>query len=100
MNQIERLSAYTALHVICRGTSSLDHDPEAALRERGVKRIQFEAYPEMVADLDSICNLLNVSKRKFLEAAVIDAIKTAEQKFHDVFLEATGEEFPGQQFPV
>lgn len=59
----------------------------------GMKRVQFETVPQLYEHLESICSLLDVSKREFLEGALIDAIRAAEEKFHAVFEEATGREF-------
>lgn len=59
----------------------------------GMKRVQFETVPQLYERLEGICGLLDVSKREFLEGALIDAIEAAEAKFHAVFEEATGREF-------
>lgn len=59
----------------------------------GLKRVQFETVPQLYERLESVCGLLDVSKREFLESALIDAIQAAEDKFHAVFVEATGREF-------
>lgn len=94
---IDTLSTFKALEQsrIHRNVTLLDHvltTPEAA-EQLGLKRIQFESHPAMSERLESICNLLDVSKREFLECAVVDAMTRAEEKFAAVYREATGREF-------
>jgi hypothetical protein len=57
------------------------------------KRLQFDCTPELYAHVEQICGLLNCSKRKFLEMAVVDALDKAETVFMETFKEAHGEEF-------
>ena len=57
------------------------------------KRLQFDCTPELYAHVERICGLLNCSKRKFLEMAVVDALDKAETVFMETFEEAHGEEF-------
>jgi cell division FtsZ-interacting protein ZapD len=96
MNNIDQLATYRALGHI-RASGGIDHFlriPEVA-EQLGLKRIQFEARPELVAQLENACVMLDVSKREFLESALVDAIERAEQKFLAVYREATGEDFKG-----
>lgn len=59
----------------------------------GMKRVQFETFPQLYERLENVCSLLDVSKREFLESALVDAIADAETKFHAVYEEAAGREF-------
>jgi len=96
MNEIDQLAILTALREsrTNRNAGLLDyalqqHPPE----HFGLKKIQFETWPWMVDSLEEVCKLFQVSKREFLEAAVLDAINHAHHKFNSVFTEVTGEEF-------
>lgn len=81
---------------IQRNAGVLDHflraDPSAA-EQLGLKRIQFETHPVLAERLDEVCGLLEVSKREFLEAALVDAVTRAESRFLEVFRESTGRDF-------
>ena len=59
----------------------------------GLKRVQFETSPVLYERLEGICGLLDVSKREFMESALIDAIDAADSKFNAVYQEVTGREF-------
>ena len=78
--------------------SLLDHflsgDQASELRETlKLKRIQFDTNPALFEKLEQICGLLDCSKREFLEMAVVDAIKNAEQSFSETYQAETGEQF-------
>jgi hypothetical protein len=57
------------------------------------KRLQFDTTPELYAKVESICSLLNCSKREFLEMAVCDGIKNAQEIFMAAFKDASGCDF-------
>lgn len=57
------------------------------------KRLQFDTTPELYEKVEQLCNLLDCSKREFLEMAVIAALDTAWNVFETSFKEAHGEEF-------
>lgn len=57
------------------------------------KRIQFDTTPALFAKLESVCSLLECSKREFLEMAVHDAIEQAEEVFGKVFEDVAGQTF-------
>jgi hypothetical protein len=69
-----------------------DHGPQIRA-EVLTKRIQFDTNPALFAKLESVCALLDCSKREFLEMAVIDAIDRAETTFGDVFQNVYGKAF-------
>lgn len=52
-----------------------------ALATGALKRVQFETLPEHVDSLDKACQLLDCSRREFLELAMMDAIQRAEEAF-------------------
>lgn len=86
------------------GAPFLDHflngEKGDELREElKLKRIQFDTMPQLYDKLESVCSLLECSKREFLELAVWDAIERAEQVYQDSFKEATGREL-SEVFPA
>ena len=54
------------------------------------KRLQFDTSPEVYSQVESVCSLLDCSKREFLELAVLDAIDRAQLAFENSFEEVTG----------
>jgi hypothetical protein len=58
-----------------------------------LKRIQFDTSFALSDRLDQVCSLLEVSRREFLETALVDAIAKAEDSFHATYKGVTGEEF-------
>lgn len=42
-----------------------------------LKNVCAKVSPELSADIDAVCALLGISKRRFLEAAFIDAVQQA-----------------------
>lgn len=97
MTKIEILATSKALEHsrLDRNADITDHllSQQGAGEKLGLKRIQFEAHPALADSLEDVCNMLNVSKREFLEAAVIDAIDSAQEGFSTIYREATGREF-------
>jgi hypothetical protein len=57
------------------------------------KRIQFDTTPALYAKLESVCSLLECSKREFLEMAVYDSIVKAESVFGSAFEQVAGKSF-------
>lgn len=44
-----------------------------------LKNVCAKVSPELSADIDAVCDLLNISKRRFLEAAFVEAVIQAQQ---------------------
>lgn len=61
--------------------------------ELKLKRIQFDTVPQLYDKLESVCSLLECSKREFLEMAVWDAIDRAQDSFMDSFKDGAGIDF-------
>lgn len=61
--------------------------------ELKLKRIQFDTSSQLAERLESVCSLLECSKREFLEMAVWEAIERAQGVFEDAYKEASGREF-------
>lgn len=79
-------------------SSFIDHVLAGAqgdeLREKILtKRLQFDTTPELYSSVESICSLLECSKRQFLEMAVCDAISKAKSLFTVTFEDASGQDF-------
>lgn len=64
------------------------------------KRLQFDCHPDLYSQVESICGLLDCSKRQFLEMAVIDALEKAERIYMEAFKEGSGREFGEVFSPV
>jgi hypothetical protein len=64
------------------------------LREQfKLKRLQFDCSPELYSEVESVCVLLECSKREFLQMAVREAIEQAQSTFMDSFKEVDGRDF-------
>lgn len=61
--------------------------------ELKLKRIQFDTSAQLADKLENVCNLLDCSKRVFLEMVVWEAIEAAELKFGEAFCDAYGTDF-------
>lgn len=57
------------------------------------KRLQFDTTPDLFAEVENTCSLLDCSKRQFLEMAVCDAIDKAKTLFFATYQDATGQPF-------
>jgi hypothetical protein len=77
-----------------------DADNGPKIREEVLtKRIQFDTTPDLFAKLESVCSLLECSKREFLQMAVFESIEKAQAIFEDAFLQVSGQTLD-QAFPV
>lgn len=87
MDHITQLATFKALEQTRSGVGEAIDAlfPTPELKERaGLVRIQFESSPQLRAELDEICNAFRISKREFLECAVLDAIKRSYQVFEQI----------------
>ena len=66
---------------------------DAIRSEFKLKRLQFDCLPELYSEVESICALLECSKREFLQMAVQEAIEKAQSTFMDSFKEVDGRDF-------
>jgi hypothetical protein len=72
----------------------LDGEQGDELRaELKLKRIQFDTNAGLCDKLEQTCNLLDCSKRVFLEMAVIEAIQKAEKTFMETYESEMGQEY-------
>lgn len=64
------------------------------LREKILtKRLQFDTTPQLYSEVESVCSLLDCSKREFLEMAVWDALKKSKDIFFSTYEEVSGQEY-------
>ena len=68
-------SAYTSTNQ--RFVDLLLSDPKTA-ENMPLKRIQFDTWEGLAEELDKVCELLDCSKRQFLEGAVVEALDKAK----------------------
>lgn len=68
-------------------------DPENASSIQNLlsKRIQFDTTPDLHAALESVCSLLECSKREFLQMAVSESVGRAEAIFAAAYEAVAGE---------
>lgn len=66
---------------------------DQAIEAGALRRVQFEATPELVEQLDIMCNLLGCTRREFLERATLEAIHRGQEAFCASYREATGRDF-------
>jgi len=95
---IENLSRMRAMQYAyqSRNPKLLDAILDGAANFQGeakLKRVQFDTSFELSERLDQVAQLLDVSRREFLETALVDAIQRAEESFHGTFKDVTGQEF-------
>lgn len=57
------------------------------------KRLQFDTTPELYAEVENVCAMLECSKRQFLEMAVCDAINKTKDLFGATYEQAAGQPF-------
>jgi hypothetical protein len=84
----ESLIRYKTLHESYQASNQglIEHvlrQPGAAA-EVGLKKLQFDVTKERFDQVESICAILNMSKREFLDAAVGDAVEKAHQIIAEV----------------
>lgn len=57
------------------------------------KRIQFDSHAGLTEQLEEVCNLLDCTKREFLEMAVYEAVHRARETFFKTYQNETGCEY-------
>lgn len=71
-------SAYVSTNQTLVDRVLAEQDGEKILQ---TKRIQFDAWEGMVEELESVCALLECSKRQFLEGALSEALTSAKAAY-------------------
>jgi hypothetical protein len=91
MRGLQQASSFQGSHLTDHILSS---DQADEFREKILpKRLQFDTTQALYSQVESICNLLNCSKREFLEMAVSEAIDKAEDIFMKAFKDGSGRDF-------
>lgn len=75
--------SYSALNSVV--VDQILRDPKAA-EQAGLKKLQFDVSKERFDQVESICAILNMSKREFLDAAVAEAVAKAHEIIAEVGL--------------
>jgi hypothetical protein len=75
---------YRALALKFSGSHNLGSLPDEALDTARFRNVCAKMHPDLVDRLDSVISLLGVSKRDFIEIALIDALDRSEKTLHDV----------------
>jgi len=88
MDNITQLATFKALEQsrFNRNADTIDSLlPTSEAKERaGLVRVQFETAPDLRTELDQICSAFGISKREFLECALIDSLQKATRIFGDI----------------
>lgn len=74
----------------------LDHFPEMrdkAIEAGAIRRVQFETLPEVVEQLEIICQVLGCTRREFMERATLEAVARAQDEFCRSYRDAAGEDY-------
>ncbi len=97
LNHFAQLAALRTAHSTVNASlldSFLSGPDGDQIREKfALKRLQFDTNPGLYAKVESVCSLLECTKREFLEMAVIDAIDNAWAVFEETYQEAAGHAF-------
>lgn len=98
--KLESFASMRALQALHTSTNShlLDHFLSSSqgdeIRETlKLRRIQFDTHPALCDELDSVCDLLDCSKREFMEMAVIDALSKAKTVFFETYKKVGGRKY-------
>lgn len=75
---------YRALTLKFSGSHNLGYLPDEVLDAASFRNVCAKLHPDLVARLDSVISLLGMSKRDFIEIALIDALDRSEKTLHDV----------------
>lgn len=97
LDQFSQFAAFKTAHELQHSglfDSFLNGSQGDELREQlSLKRLQFDTHPQIYSRVESVCALLECSKREFLEMAVWEACEKAESVFGATYKDATGHEF-------
>jgi predicted transcriptional regulator len=86
MNQLTELLMYRALHFKQGGMSGSDAIIEHFVEKDGdvidklqLKNVCAKVSQQLADRLDNMCNVLDLSKRRFIESAIINALDEADR---------------------
>lgn len=78
---LDALITEKSLHVVSGGGSKdlLDHLGVLDKADAGlIKNVCAKVSTQLADEIDNICNVLDISKRRFLEAAMLEAVQKAK----------------------
>lgn len=79
-SQLDALVTQKSLNLILSGSESLDLIDDLQSRDIPIlKNVCAKVSVSLSDSIDGICGLLNISKRRFLEVAFIDAVQRAHE---------------------
>lgn len=84
---LEELLLYKALNYkqVRTGVNLIDHIENGNITANiELKNVCAKVSPELAEDLDKTCHLLGISKRRFVEAAIVEALNKAEAIMSEV----------------
>ena len=84
--KLEHFAQMRALETAYTSTNQRLVDMVVAGQVQGnlpLKRIQFDAWEGLAEELEKVCELLDCSKRQFLEGAVVEALEQAKTAYFD-----------------
>jgi hypothetical protein len=89
MNQLTELLMYRALHFKQSGRNDIIVDHMLATDSEAINKLQIrnvcaKVSNELADRLDNMCGLLDISKRRFVEAAIINALDEADRVVSEV----------------
>lgn len=86
MDKLTELLMYRALHFKQSNQSTTDvmidhfvHDNELRLGQLEMKNVCAKVSVELADRLDEVCGVLSISKRRFIESAIINALDEADR---------------------
>lgn len=81
-NEFDEFITYRALHLKYSGTNNLGFLPEEVLDIHQFRNVCAKLHPELVDRFDAVVGLLQMTKRDFIELALIEALNRAEKILH------------------
>ena len=76
--EVDRLVTERALRLISERRNLALFDHEEIADQLGTKNVCAKVSPALAAEIDEVAGLLGISKRRFLEAAMCDAVFKAQ----------------------
>ena len=78
-NEFDEFITYRALALKYAGSNNLGFIPEEVLDINQFRNVCAKLHPELVDRLDQTTGLLGITKRDFIELALLDALDRAEK---------------------